>query len=82
MGITLDFEPSLAGINLKLLLISEENRGKGYGTEIMKNLCRAADLYKTNIELRAESESLKAWYERFGFITMDGEYMIRVYRKC
>ena len=80
MGIEVDFEESLVGLNLRKIVISEENRNKGYGTKIMTILCDIADSYKVDIELRAKGEKLQKWYKKFDFVVDSEGHMMRKFQ--
>ncbi|NEB42542.1 GNAT family N-acetyltransferase [Streptomyces sp. SID14515] len=64
-----------------------EHRGKGWGSEILKEVCRAADAEGITLILSVDpapgglsDEELAAWYGRYGFQRSedDEEVMIRL----
>ncbi|WP_435270926.1 GNAT family N-acetyltransferase [Streptomyces sp. 1222.5] len=64
-----------------------EHRGKGWGSEILKEICRDADAEGITLMLSVEpgpgglsAEGLAAWYGRYGFqrALNDGTVMIRL----
>jgi GNAT superfamily N-acetyltransferase len=50
--------------------VPEEFRGKGEGTELLKEVCEQADSEKIQLLLIADTEKLANYYERFGFVAI------------
>lgn len=66
----------LAGMESRDLLqivdlkTDEQHRNKGEATKLMKEVCRRADLSMFLLILTPEPKSLKSFYEKFGFKTI------------
>jgi len=50
--------------------VPEEFRGKGEGTELLKEICTQADEKRIMLVLIADTEKLAMYYERFGFMAI------------
>lgn len=71
------YDDSINGIFLSDLYIKNEYKGQGYGTKIMNELIKFADIYNMSISLipvseNASSEKLIEFYKKFGFIENEG----------
>jgi len=58
--------------------VPEEFRGKGEGTELLKDVCEQADQNKILLVLIADTQKLAMYYERFGFFAIQKEPMLMV----
>jgi GNAT superfamily N-acetyltransferase len=58
--------------------VPEEFRGKGEGTELLKDVCEQADQNKILLVLIADTLKLAMYYERFGFVAIQKEPMLMV----
>ena len=56
-----------------------EERGNGYGTNLMREICRDADRDRIVLMLLPDTQRLSEWYARFGFVTIqdDPDVMMR-----
>ena len=56
-----------------------EERGKGHGTHLMREICRDADRDRIVLMLLPDTQRLSKWYARFGFVTIqdDPDVMVR-----
>ena len=63
------------------ITVMPDDRGKGYGSVILKALCEKLNDKPITLELDATSpfgiDNLRAWYERHGFTYVGGEDMVR-----
>lgn len=71
------YDDSINGIFLSDLYIKKEYKGQGYGTKIMNELIKFADIYNMAISLipvseNTSSEKLIEFYKKFGFIENEG----------
>ena len=71
------YDDSINGIFLSDLYIKNEYKGQGYGTKIMNELIKFADIYSMAISLipvseNTSSEKLIEFYKKFGFIENEG----------
>ena len=71
------YDDSINGIFLSDLYIKNEYKGQGYGTKIMNELIKFADIYNMAISLipvseNTSSEKLIEFYKKFGFIENEG----------
>ena len=66
---------------LHFITVMPDDRGKGYGSIILKAICDKFNDKPIHLELDATSplglDNLRAWYERHGFIYLGGENMVR-----
>lgn len=66
---------------LHFITVMPEDRGKGYGSLILQAICDKFNDKPIHLELDASSplglDKLRAWYEKYGFIDLDGENMVR-----
>ena len=76
---------ALVGANLRGMLrelthlqVSEDARGQGHGSALMRDVCAEADQSRTVLMLTAESRRLAAWYARFGFMLIQAEPLLMV----
>ena len=61
--------------------VPEKFRGKGEGTELLKEVCEQADNDKILLILKADTERLENYYKRFDFITFQRDNAILMARK-
>lgn len=71
------YDDSINGIFLSDLYIKKEYKGQGYGTKIMNELIKFADIYNMAISLIPVSENtyskkLIEFYKKFGFVENEG----------
>lgn len=71
------YDDSINGIFLSDLYIKNQYKGQGYGTKIMNELIKFADIYNMAISLipvseNTSSEKLIEFYKKFGFIENEG----------
>ncbi len=61
--------------------VMPDERGKGYGSKILKAICHKLCDKPIALELDKKSpfgmDKLQAWYERHGFVYMGNDYMVR-----
>ncbi|MEQ9233104.1 GNAT family N-acetyltransferase [Coleofasciculus sp. E2-BRE-01] len=66
---------------IHFLNVMPGNRGKGYGSKILKMLCQMLHDKPITLELDKGSpfgiENLRAWYSRHGFVSTTEDLMIR-----
>jgi len=66
---------------IHFLNVMPGNRGKGYGSRILKMLCQMLNDKPITLELDKGSpfgiENLRAWYSRHGFVSMTEDWMVR-----
>ncbi|HEY9596665.1 MAG TPA: GNAT family N-acetyltransferase [Cyanophyceae cyanobacterium] len=66
---------------LHFITVMPDDRGKGYGSLILKILCEKFNDKPIWLELDDSSpfglDNLRAWYERHGFTQVFGDYMVR-----
>jgi predicted GNAT family N-acyltransferase len=55
--------------------VPEKQRGKGAGTEILKQVTDDADKYGSTLKLHAFGEGLHNWYTQRGFQMTGHDYM-------
>lgn len=85
-AISHEVNPSDFTVHLAYIGVSEAERKKGKGTKLLSTICDLADKYDFAIELEVDNkfgvsyESLKNWYETFGFHLSQDFKMLR-YRK-
>ena len=68
--------------------VDSERRGEGLGSELMRHICREADLMGMALMLSVEPfdggmstrEQLEAWYERFGFARIQEQPVVIMVR--
>jgi len=58
--------------------VPEEFRGKGEGTELLKEVCSEADEKRIMLVLIADTEKLAMYYERFGFMAIQKNPILMV----
>jgi len=58
--------------------VPEEFRGKGEGSELMKDVCEEADAKNILLVLIADTVKLAMYYERFGFIAIQKDPMLMI----
>ena len=76
---------TLVGANLRGMLrelthlqVSEDARGQGHGSALMRDICAEADKARTVLMLTADSRKLAAFYERFGFKLIQADPLLMV----
>lgn len=76
---------TLVGANLRGMLrelthlkVSEDARGHGHGSALMREICAEADASRCVLLLTAETRRLAEWYSRFGFMLIQAEPMLMV----
>lgn len=66
---------------LHFITVMPDDRGKGYGSLMLQTICDKFNEKPIHLELDASSplglDKLRAWYEKYGFIYLDGENMVR-----
>ena len=66
---------------LHFITVMPDDRGKGYGSGILKTICEKFNDKSIRLELDASSplgvDNLRSWYERHGFTYLGGEEMVR-----
>ena len=66
---------------LHFITVMPEDRGKGYGSLMLKVICEKFNDKPIRLELDPSSrlglDNLRSWYERYGFIYLGGEDMVR-----
>lgn len=66
---------------LHFITVMPEDRGKGYGSLMLKAICDKFNDKPIQLELDASSplgvDKLRAWYEKHGFVYLGGENMVR-----
>ena len=75
---------TLVGANLRGMLrelthlqVSEDARGQGHGSALMREVCAEADKAQTVLMLTADDTRLADWYARFGFkLIQDGPLLM------
>jgi len=50
--------------------VHEKERGKGFGSELLKDVCEQADSKEITLLLKADTERLENYYKRFDFVTI------------
>jgi len=58
--------------------VPEEFRGKGEGSELLKEVCEQADQYDIMLILIADTQKLALYYGRFGFEPIQQEPILMV----
>ena len=58
--------------------VPEEFRGKGEGTELLKDVCEQADEKNILLVLIADTQKLGMFYERFGFSAIQKEPVLMI----
>ena len=65
---------------INFLSVMPDERGKGYGTKILKALCQKLNDKPITLELDKGSPfgmaNLRNWYTRHGFVVTSGDWMI------
>jgi N-acetylglutamate synthase-like GNAT family acetyltransferase len=51
-------------------IVPEGQRGNGFGTELLKDVCAQADQLEITLLLKADTERLENYYKRFDFVTI------------
>jgi GNAT superfamily N-acetyltransferase len=73
---------------VRMIFVAPEHQGKGYGSRLLREICRDADREGVTLRLyvdasaysapRLSSEELAAWYQRHGFRgSLGPRHMIR-----
>ncbi|AFZ20968.1 GNAT family N-acetyltransferase [Allocoleopsis franciscana] len=66
---------------LHFITVMPDDRGKGYGSLMLQTICDKFNDKPIHLELDASSplglDKLRAWYEKYGFIYLGGENMVR-----
>lgn len=66
---------------IHFITVMPDDRGKGYGSVILKIICETFNDKPIWLELDDSSpfglDNLRTWYERHGFTLAFGEYMVR-----
>ena len=60
------------------LHVSEDARGQGHGSALMRDICAEADKERTVLMLTADTRRLAEWYGRFGFMLIQAEPLLMV----
>ncbi len=71
--------------------VISNRRGRGHATQVMRHICQYADEHQMSLLLEvqqyayADSDSpdnagLTRWYRKFGFVTCEGNRMIRTHK--
>ena len=77
-GIELSLMENPAGFVLSKIVVQEENRGEGVGSQVMEEIIAYADQYNLNIGLTPDDNwggsvnKLKKFYKDFGFVPNKG----------
>jgi predicted N-acetyltransferase YhbS len=58
--------------------VPEEFRGKGEGSELLKEVCEQADQHDIMLILIADTEKLALYYGRFGFVPIQDKPILMV----
>lgn len=66
---------------LHFITVMPDDRGKGYGSLMLQAICDKFNDKPIHLELDASSplglDQLRVWYEKYGFIYLGGENMVR-----
>lgn len=78
-GVSLRVSEGNGGITLSKIVVPKQGRGKGLGSEVMRDLIKYADATNQTIKLSPSKdfggssvERLKSFYKRFGFVENKG----------